>query len=168
MDHYSATIDTSFTPSSFLHDILDVQSASTTNTAVNDPAALYHTPEFLRTDQDTSVSVDPNDFSVRNPAIIHYSVLETSERPSNVSIDYTKDEIVHELVGNRGCHQIGLNGFQCSHGCRKTLADGTVQRYWQCLGKTKLKCTARLMTASDTPPTYSLSSNPTAVNVARV
>ena len=40
LDHYSATIDTSFTPSSFLHDILDVQSASTTNTAVNDPAAL--------------------------------------------------------------------------------------------------------------------------------
>ena len=37
-------------------------------------------------------------------------------------IDYNKNGIVHELVGNRGGKQIGLNGFQYSHDRRKTLA----------------------------------------------
>ena len=178
LDSYTASVQTSTSYRSLLFDdesTINPPTSSRFDINIDNPAALYITPEFLRRNSSTLPVDCTQDFTFGNPAIIHSSALETP-RIADVSVDYTRDGVVHLLIGSRGGQQIGLNGFQYSHDRRKTLADGTVQRYWQCLKKNDpvMKCTARLITSSGSPPTiirepeHCHEPNPLSIEVAKV
>ena len=67
----------------------------------DDPAAFYQTPEFLKTNAiSTATSFDQTDFALRNP-VIQSTAVDTSGEcnifSTETSIDYTKDNTIHEL-----------------------------------------------------------------------
>lgn len=123
--------------------------------------SFAHAPSFSSANMPTSsfnaflhdTSLHLNEFTIGNPAIAHSSVLERAES-AIVNVDYSKDGVLHLLDGKRGGKQVGLNGYIYSHDRRKTLADGTVNRYWQCIKKNddNIRCTARLITSSEEVP----------------
>ena len=114
----------------------------------SNPAALYHTSAI------ESLIDTPNEFLDLDTVDVFQStaISETDVADQSSQINLLKDNVVRKIIGKKGGEQICLNGYLYTHDRKKTLSDGRINRYWQCIERRNLKCGARLITTSDDTP----------------
>ena len=175
-------LDISVSPNQHQTGFLGLLNGTGTPYLPGDPAAAYLTPGYLAPSfEDVSSSGWNLPTPILHSTALDYDVplADSATDPSadqSSMLNQLKDDVIHRLRGKKGGEQIGLNGYLYSHDRKKELSGGTYRHYWQCTmrGSKKLKCTARLITTAEDPPSvvkepsHAHQPDPTQISMATV